>query len=75
MLLASEFAGILGKKEDSLKYASWSKKIKDAIVRNYLVPKTGRFDNATQSAQLFALSYNFSPAKEAGMKGLICFLF
>lgn len=70
-LLASEFAGILRKKEDSVKYAVWSNKIKDAIVRKYLVPTTGRFDNATQSAQLFALSYNFSPEKDASMKVLM----
>ncbi len=70
-LLASEFAGILGKEEDSLKYAKWSNNIKDAIVRKYLVPNTGRFDNATQAAQLFALSYNLSPEKDASMKVLM----
>jgi alpha-L-rhamnosidase len=41
------------------------------IVRKYLVPNTGRFDNATQSAQLFALSYNFSPEEDASTKVLM----
>ncbi len=63
-LLASEFAGILEKKEDSIQYAKLSKQIKERIVQKYLVPNTGRFDNGTQSAQLFALWYNFSPEKE-----------
>ncbi|MEO7991694.1 MAG: family 78 glycoside hydrolase catalytic domain [Chryseolinea sp.] len=63
-LLASEFAGILEKKEDSIQYAKLSQQIKERIVQKYLVPGTGRFDNGTQSAQLFALWYNLSPEKE-----------
>ncbi|CAA9537326.1 MAG: GH78 / CBM67, partial [uncultured Segetibacter sp.] len=45
-LLATEFAGILGKKDDSLKYSKLAADIKVAIVRKYWIPKTGRFDNA-----------------------------
>lgn len=71
LLLAAEFAGILGKKEDSVKYAGWSAKTRDAIIKKFLVPNTGRFDNATQSAQLFALSYDFSPEKEASISVLM----
>jgi alpha-L-rhamnosidase len=63
-LLAAEFAGILEKKEDSILYVALAKRIKEAIVRKYLVPGTGRFDNATQAAQLFALWYQLSPEKE-----------
>lgn len=63
--LAAGFAGILGKTDDSLKYAKLADQIKKAIVGKYLVPHTGRFDNATQSAQLFALWYQLSPEKEA----------
>lgn len=62
--LAAKFAGILQKKEDSVKYGRLAAKIKSDIVRKYLVPGTGRFDNATQSAQLFALWYNLSPEKD-----------
>ncbi|MEO6455897.1 MAG: family 78 glycoside hydrolase catalytic domain [Ginsengibacter sp.] len=63
-LLAIEFAGILNYKQDSIKYAGLAKNIKEAIVKKYLVPNTGRFDNATQAAQIFALWYNISPEKE-----------
>lgn len=64
VLLATEFAGILNKKDDSLKYEKLASQIKDAIVRKCLVPTTGRFDNATQSAQIIALWYQLSPEKE-----------
>ncbi len=62
--LAEEFASILNKKDDSIKYARLAERIKNAIVRKYLVPKTGRFDNATQSAQIFALWYGLSPEEK-----------
>ncbi len=58
--LAEEFASILNKKDDSTKYYKLAGRIKDAIIRRYLVPGTGRFDNATQSAQIFALWYGLS---------------
>jgi alpha-L-rhamnosidase len=67
-MLAEEFAGILNKKDDSAKYAGLAKNIKDRIVAKYLVPNTGRFDNATQAAQLFALWYNLSPEKNKPCK-------
>lgn len=69
--LAEEFAGVLDKKEDSLKYSKLGEQIKKAIVRKYLVPKTGRFDNATQGAQIFALWYNLSPEEENSWKVLL----
>jgi alpha-L-rhamnosidase len=62
-LLAKEFALILNL-SDSLKYSRLADQIKNDIVRKYHVPNTGRFDNATQSAQLFALWYDLSPEKE-----------
>lgn len=61
--LAADFAGILHKQEDSINYAGWAAKIKKAIVQKYHVPNTGRFDNATQAAQLFALYYNLPDNK------------
>lgn len=70
-MLAEEFAGILKKKEDSLRYNKLAEQIKTAIVRKYLVPKTGRFDNATQSAQIFALWYHLSPEEENTFKILM----
>lgn len=71
VLLAADFAGIAGKKQDSINYVNWSNKIKTAIIKKYQVPGTGRFDNATQAAQLFALSYNLSTDKEACTKVLM----
>lgn len=69
--LASEFAGILQRRDDSLKYAALAANIRNLIIRKYLVPGTGRFDNATQSAQLFALWYRFSPEDSLTMKVLM----
>ncbi len=70
-LMAAEFAGILGKQEDSLKYARLANSIRQSLVNKFLVPGTGRFDNGTQSAQLFALWYRLSPEKENTLKALL----
>ena len=70
-LMAAEFAGILRKREDSLKYTQLAKNIKQSLVNKFLVPGTGRFDNGTQSAQLFALWYGLSPEKENTVKTLL----
>jgi alpha-L-rhamnosidase len=64
ILLAEEFAEILSKKDDAEKYTALASRIKGAIVKKFLVPATGRFDNATQSAQIFALWYHLTPEKE-----------
>jgi len=69
--LAAEFARILDKPEDSIKYAKLREQIKQNIIERYLVPHTGRFDNATQSAQLFALWYEFSPEREKSIRALM----
>ena len=68
--LAAEFAGLLNKKDDSVRYANLSANIKRNIIRQYYVPGTGRFDIATQAAQLFALWYDFSPEKEKTIRVL-----
>jgi alpha-L-rhamnosidase len=65
--LAAEFAGILGKAEDSMTYEKLSQRISNAIVSKYLVPATGRFDNGTQAAQLFALWYGFGNERDKTM--------
>jgi alpha-L-rhamnosidase len=70
-LLAAEFAGILDKADDSVKYAKLAANIKRLIVRKYLVPGTGRFDNGTQSAQLFALNYKLLPEEDLTYKALL----
>ncbi|HEY4325259.1 MAG TPA: family 78 glycoside hydrolase catalytic domain [Mucilaginibacter sp.] len=69
--LAADFAGILGKTQDSIKYAVLADKIKHAIVAKYHIPGTGRFDNATQGAQLFALWYKLPFDKQLAYKALV----
>ena len=70
-MLAAKFAGILGKEQDSINFAKQSQNIKRLIVRKYLVPGTGRFDNGTQSAQIFALWYGLSPEEENTFQVLV----
>ena len=69
--LAEEFAGLLGEKEDSIHFNKLAGQIKSLIVHKYLVPGTGRFDNATQSAQVLALWYELSPEWEASWDVLL----
>ena len=70
-MMGAEFAGILGKTEDSIKYAKLAQNIKKAIIGKFLVPGTGRFDNGTESAQLFALWYGLSPENDNTLKALL----
>jgi alpha-L-rhamnosidase len=69
-LLAKQFAQIL-RRGDTLQYAALADRIRNDIVRKYYLPGTGRFDNATQSAQLFALWYGLSPEKEKTLQVLM----
>ena len=69
--LIAEFAAILGKTADARRYEQLCQRIKNAIVQKYYIPRTGRFDNATQAAQVFALYYGLSPDPEATMKALL----
>ncbi|MDQ6477278.1 family 78 glycoside hydrolase catalytic domain [Dyadobacter sp. LHD-138] len=62
--LMGEFAGVLGKSDDSLKYSRLADRVEKAILEKFYVPKTGRFDNATQAAQIFGLWYDFPPVGE-----------
>lgn len=70
-LLGAEFAGIVDQPEDSTRYTKLAQNIKRDIINRYYVKGTGRFDNATQSAQLFALWYDLSPEKELTNKVLM----
>jgi Alpha-L-rhamnosidase N-terminal domain./Bacterial alpha-L-rhamnosidase. len=64
VLLFKKYADLLGK-EDAIKYADdLLARVKRAIVSTYYVPNTGRFDNATQAAQVFGLYYDLSPQPE-----------
>ncbi len=69
--LAQTFAQLLGKEADEKEYEQWAEQIKQRLVRKYLVPGTGRFDNATQSAQAFALWYELSPEADKSFEVLL----
>ncbi|MFM9908135.1 MAG: family 78 glycoside hydrolase catalytic domain [Chitinophagaceae bacterium] len=69
--IAAEFASLLDNKVDSARYQKLAQRIKESIIEKYLIPTTGRFDNSTQSAQLFALWYEFSPEKEKSFDVLL----
>ena len=71
LLLATEFAGILGQHDDSLQFAKDAQQVKGLITSRYWIPGTGRWDNATQSAQIFALYYRLSPLPDSTMNSLI----
>ncbi|PWT72556.1 MAG: alpha-L-rhamnosidase [Bacteroidetes bacterium] len=71
LCLGVKFATILHAHEDSTLYANRAKDVLNSIVRKFLVQGTGKFDNATQSAQLFALWYGLSPEKEMTMAALM----
>lgn len=70
-ILAAEFATILNKKQNAVDYAKLANSIKNNIINKYYVPNTGRFDNATQGPQIFALWYNLSPQKDKTMAVLL----
>ena len=69
--LIAEFAAILGKTDDARRYEQLCTRIRNAIITKYYIPNTGRFDNATQAAQAFALYYGLSPDPEATMQVLL----
>lgn len=70
-MLMNEFARILGKDDDVEISARLAENIRKAIVKKYWIPGTGRFDNATQAAQIFALYYNLAPDTEATFNALL----
>ncbi len=70
-LLMAEVSGILGKKENETKYTRLAENIKKAILAKYHIKGTGRFDNGTQSAQLFALWYRFAPDRAAALEAFM----
>jgi alpha-L-rhamnosidase len=71
LMIAAEFANLLGKQEDAARYNRRAATVKRNIQNQWHVRGTGRFDNATQSAQLFALWYDLSPEKENSFKFLL----
>lgn len=64
VIILTEFAELLNKKEDAIHYQKLADEIKEAFVKTFLKPGTGVFDSGTQAAQLIALNYNLVPENE-----------
>jgi len=73
VIILSEFAGLLNKKEDAANYQKLANEIKTAFVKTFLKPGTGVFDSGTQAAQLIPLYYNLVPenGKDAAVDRLL----
>ncbi|MBC7849033.1 MAG: family 78 glycoside hydrolase catalytic domain [Chitinophagaceae bacterium] len=71
VLLASEFATLLKNPVDTARYRKLADGIKRSIINQYAIPNSGRFDNGTQSAQLFALWYKIAPDKGKAFDQLV----
>ena len=69
--IIAEFASLLGKTDEARRYDQLCTRIRNAIVQKYYIPGTGRFDNATQAAQAFALYYGLSPDPKASINVLL----
>jgi alpha-L-rhamnosidase len=62
------FAEILDRTEDADTYYDLAEDIKEAFIRKYLIPNTGKFDTlTTQITQVFALWYELVPEGEKEM--------
>ncbi|HEY3372960.1 MAG TPA: family 78 glycoside hydrolase catalytic domain [Prolixibacteraceae bacterium] len=77
VIILAEFAQLLNKKEDALKYQKLAGEIKEAFVNTFLKPGTGVFDSGTQAAQLISLYYDLVPekAKAAALDQLLLEIF
>ncbi|MDR0713652.1 MAG: glycoside hydrolase family 78 protein, partial [Bacteroidales bacterium] len=62
--LFADFARILGKDEDAQKYGALADNIRQAIITSMFDAATGKFHNATQSAQIFGLWFDFVEGKD-----------
>lgn len=69
--LITAFARILNKEDEAEKYAAAAEALREAIIRKYLITGTGRMDNATQGAQVFALYYGLTPEPELSFQVLL----
>ena len=59
-MLLSKIASIIGKNEDSRKWAELSENVKSAFIKEFVTPN-GRLVSHTQTAYLLALSFDMLP--------------
>ena len=62
--LMTKLASIIGHEKDAERYTALANDIKEAYVRNFLEPGTGKFAPYTQASQSFALYLNLVPSEE-----------
>jgi alpha-L-rhamnosidase len=62
--LVAGFAEALGRSEEEARYRQLASSIRDAFVKRFLEPGTGRFGPATQAAQATALYLGLAPEAE-----------
>ena len=65
--LVARFANILGRSRDETRYRQLAQDIKNAFVKRFLEPGTGRFGTATQAAQATALHLGLVPEGEVDL--------
>jgi len=58
VIILTEFAEVLNKKDDAETYQKLANEIRNSFVKKFLKPGTGVFDSGTQAAQLISLYYN-----------------
>ncbi len=77
VLILAEFAALLNKASDEVKYRKLADDVKQAFVTKFLKPETGVFDSGTQAAQLIAFNYDLVPdlEKEAALNQLLLEIF
>lgn len=64
--LLAAFSEITGRSGRALTYNALADSIRIAILNKFHIKGTGRFDSASQAAQVFALWYGFPPGDESG---------
>ena len=62
--LTAEFARILEKADDALRYEELARSIKTAFIAKFLDPKTARFGPGGQTCQAVALAYDLVPPEK-----------
>ncbi len=62
--LLSRLASVLGRTDDTERYAELAGSIREAYLAAFLEPGTGRFSPATQASQAFALALGLAPPEE-----------
>jgi alpha-L-rhamnosidase len=62
--ILSEFAHLLKRDKDEVKYDNLSSEIRDAFINKFLKQGTGIYDSGTQAAQVIPLYYDLVPENE-----------